>query len=154
MTRALLLVAALAASPVGALTCAPPDPVTSFHRADAAPERHRALVGTLSFDDAALPPPANEAPPSLPDVPARLDGAAILPNGGSPGSFGVTIRPTCAGSWCGWIPSGESWLLFVREEREALVVEVGPCGGWAFMDPTQAQLDAVTACLRGEACGP
>lgn len=159
MTRALMLLAALlAASPVGALTCAPVDPAASFRRADAAPERFHVLLGTMAFDDSALPPPvAAPAPPvpagGWPDVPARLTGVALEPRGTLVETgHDLLIRPSCAGPWCGWIPSGETWLVFAREEGDALVVEVGPCGGWVFMDPTEAQVAAVRACMDQAGC--
>lgn len=161
MTRRPALVASLLVGlplgPAHALSCLAPDPVRSLKEAQAAPERYRVLLGRLDFDEALLPPPVAEAPPpALPDVPARLAGGDVWggASGDARGGLEVALRPSCAGPWCGWIPSGETWLLFAREEGGALVVDVAPCGGWTFMDPTAAQLDAVRACLSGGACGP
>lgn len=151
----------LAATSASALTCSPPDPVRTFATAQAAPEEYVVLLGRLTFDDTQMPAPiisddgtmgdVRDGPPD--SLPAKLDGFALGQDGFTlPAPADLIVQPICLGPWCGHMPSGGTWLLFAERTAEGHVVETGPCGGWAFMDPDQATLDAVAACMRGEAC--
>ena len=164
LIQAAALMAATGVAPgASALTCAPPDSLRTFATAQAAPEGYVVLLGRLDFDEGRMPAPviggdgqAGGAPVGSPaPVPARLAGTALGPDGFTlPAPDAVTLRPICLGPWCGTIPTGETWLLFAERTAEGYEVETGPCGGWAFMDPDAATLDAVAACLRGAACAP
>jgi hypothetical protein len=156
----LALLAALAAPPAAALTCAPPDPLRSFHEADAAPEAYMVLHGRLALpasgwpDVSAGPPGYPEAPvATLPPVAARFEGFALGGNGFThPFSGPILLDPLCAGPWCGSIGDG-TWLLFARQDGADWRVAVSPCGGWAFENPPPRMLDALAACMKGGACG-
>jgi hypothetical protein len=134
--------------------------VRSFREAAAAPETYAVLLGRLDFDPALMPEGGYvEGQAERPDpapVPARFEGQGLGPRGFAPSSVAaVTLRPTCAGPWCGSLePGGGEWLLFAREAPGGWEVEVGPCGGMIFERPPQAVLDRLAACMRGEACGP
>lgn len=151
-----VLILALLAQPAVALTCARPDVAASMLRAQEAAETYAVLHGTLAFDEAAMPPPVSErSPPDPAPVPARFEGLAFGAGGWAPLAADVTILPTCAGPWCGYIPSGEDWLLIARVGADGThAVEAAPCGGWAFMDPDAAMLEIARACATGGACEP
>jgi hypothetical protein len=147
---------ALGATQAAALTCAPVDPIQGFRDAQAAPETYHVLHGELSFDPGDMPQggTAEDPEPSPEPVAARFSGFALGLEGFTRAvEAPVTLRPTCAGPWCGSIAPG-TWLLFAQVAEAGYVVEIGPCGGAAFDQVPEATLGALAACLRGEACGP
>jgi hypothetical protein len=172
MIRPLLLSAALlAATQAAALTCAPPDPVRTFGWAQESSDRYVILHGRLDFDRSRLPesgapvppydpPPGYEPPHGAPDllaepVPARFEGFSLGLEGFTrPLSTAITLQPLCTGPWCGTIGPEGTWLLFARVLPDgSYEVQVAPCGGWAFENPSEAVLGRMAACLRGAACG-
>ena len=86
-------------------------------------------------------------------VPARFDGFALgLAGFTRPLQTTVTLQPSCLGPRCGSMGQGV-WLVFAQRTEDGYRVAVDPCGGWAFQNPSEAVLDALAGCLRGEACG-
>ncbi len=157
MRSVLAFLAVMAASPALALSCLAPDPLRSFQEAAAAPETYVVLLGRLDFDPALMPEGGYQDRQDGDDpapVPARFQGQGLGPGGFAPSSVGaLTLRPTCAGPWCGSVePAGGEWLLFARQVPGGWEVEVGPCGGMIFERPAQAVLDRLAACMGGEAC--
>lgn len=147
--------ALLAAGQAAALTCAPADPVRSFQEAQAAPETFHVLYGTLSFDPRQMPQGgyAGVPDPQPGPVGARFTGFALGLEGFTrPLETSVTLQPTCAGPWCGTFGPGTA-LLFAEVTDAGYVVEIGPCGGGAFDEVSEATLGDLAACLRGQACG-
>ena len=146
---ALLLVATQAA----ALTCAPADPIRDFQAAQAAAETYHVLYGNLSFDPARMPQGGSSPNPRPAPVSARFQGFALGLEGFTrPVEARVTLQPTCAGPWCGTFGPGTA-LLFGQVTDAGYLVEIGPCGGGAFDQVSEATLGRLAACIRGQACG-
>lgn len=160
MIRPLLLIAAcvLPAAEALALTCVPPDPLRAFRMAAESPQTYIVLRGRLDFDPAALPGPDAVAPgggeTSLEPVQASFAGFSLGREGfTAPASGPIEMTVQCLGAFCGSIGPGEDWLLFVRvEEDGTYALDVDACGSWAFDRVPEAAVEAMAACLRGEAC--
>ena len=153
MIRLALPALLLAATQAAALTCAPADPIRDFQAAHAAPETYNVLYGTLSFDPARMPQGTDPAPRPGP-VEASFSGFVLGLEGFTrPVEAPVTLQPTCAGPWCGTFGPGTA-LLFAQVTGEGYLVEIGPCGGGAFDQVSEATLSRLAACMRGEACRP
>jgi hypothetical protein len=152
MIRLALPALLLAATQAAALSCAPVDPIRDFQAAQAAPEIYHVLYGTLSFDPARMPQGESPDPQPAP-VPARFSGFGLGLEGFTrPVEAPVTLQPTCAGPWCGTFGPGTA-LLFAEVTSAGYVVEIGPCGGGAFDQVSEATLARLAACMRGEVCG-
>lgn len=72
----------------------------------------------------------------------------------TPVELEVTVRVNCVLSWCGAPPEeGREVLAFLRvDEDRQYHLGIGPCPGWVIYDPSQQELDQITACMRGETC--
>ena len=147
--------ALIAAGEAAALSCAPPDPVASFVQLSEVPEPYVVWLGQMAFDEGLLPEGIDNDPPPPPPIPARFVGRGLTPEGfTNPVAAAVTLQPVCLGPWCGGAASGETVMAFVRMDGAVPLIEAGPCGGRIFPDPSEADIAAVTACIRGETCVP
>ena len=141
---------AVIAGQASALSCMPPDPVAAFQRASDSTSTHYVLYGTLDFD-ARLLPKGNRMPLPSPRRFLRF----FRGNGLSPTGFNlrfdqpVTLQSVCAGSWCGGAPTHTPALAFVRVVGDELLLEVGPCGGQLFPEPSKAVLETMLQCING-----
>jgi hypothetical protein len=143
----------LGATQAVALTCAPADPIRDFQAAQAAPVSYHVLYGSLSFDAAGMPQGDLSPAPRPAPVSARFRGFALGLEGFTrPVEAPVTLQPVCAGPWCGTFAPGTA-LLFAEVTEGGYVVEIGPCGGGAFDQVSEATLGRLAACMRGQACG-
>lgn len=140
--------------PAEALSCLRPDIARSYQQADRSKDRYIMVLGTLAFDPALLPETGagNTAPTT---IPARLNGQPITPNGfGKPFQRPVTLEISCAGSWCGSVPAGTEMLMFLRQTAAGYTLDVGPCPGSAFVQPSEETLATARRCLSGGPCQP
>lgn len=150
----LVVLALLVPAPALALSCVRPDPLVALAEAEASPDSHVVLRGRLDFDEGAMPAPVSEGAPAPEPVAARFEGAGLGRAGFAiPIVAKVTLRPVCAGPWCGSVPTGEAWVIFARVADEGYEVEVGPCGGALFRDEPGVA-EAVAACHAGGDCAP
>lgn len=154
-TACLSLVATCLAGPALALSCLAPDVMRSYAEAAASEKEYVVVHGTLSFDEAQLPPEdllQNDKPPET-DIPARLSGT-YLTEAGFEETFDrpVTLRALCLGPWCGRPASGSDYLAFLEKAGDGFLLEINPCGGFEFADPDTAMLDKVAQCFRTGDC--
>lgn len=137
-----------------------PDVARSFQQANEAAETYVGLYGTFDFDPAAMPQgiemDRNGANLPAPEpVLAKFRGQGLTPRGWEGDlRLEVLLMPTCAGPWCGSLEPGDPILVFAQRNGTDYAVEVGPCGGWAFVAPDEATLDQATACMAGGECTP
>lgn len=153
--RLLALLPLLAATEAGALSCLPPDPAASFQTANEAAEVYVVLHGTVTFD-ATWPGRglAGDGPAEdqLVRIDGRIEGAGLAADGsfGNAVSGPVVLAESCAGPWCGSIPSGAEVLAFAEVGEDGVpVITLDPCGSLTFVDPTPEMLETVGACARG-----
>ncbi len=145
-----------AAGPALSLSCLPPDVVSSYNDAAASEKSYVVVHGTLTFDESKLPKSdlsqQEQTPPST-DIPARLTGKS-LSKAGFKADFDrpITVRSVCFGPWCGQPASGTEYLSFLEKAGDTYVLAVTPCGGFDFAQPTQAMLNKVTKCFKGNSC--
>jgi hypothetical protein len=142
---------ALIAGQASALSCMRPDPVAAFERASDATGTYYVLYGALDFDTGLLPKDTGAHDGAVPaPIPAFFRG-----NGLSSTGFNlrfdqqVTLQPVCAGPWCGTAPAHSPALVFVQNVGGTLLLELGPCGGQLFSEPSKADLDAMVQCING-----
>ncbi|MCA0919024.1 hypothetical protein [Pseudooceanicola nanhaiensis] len=155
--RALLAAPALLAvlaGPASALSCMRPDPASSFTRAANAAERYVIVEGRLRYNPRSMPPaPYPTDPPLERHTTGHVEGNALSKNGFDiPFSADIDMDFVCHGTWCtDNISRGEA-LMFLEQTDDGYRLELTPCGGWHFFEPTQAQLATVRKCIRGQAC--
>lgn len=148
MIRAASVTLMVLAGQAQALSCLAPDPVTSFASASAADLPYLVLTGDLTA------PPATGMTENKPSQSrGKLTGLGLTNDGFTvPFDGDVVLDVTCAGPWCGVLPTSGSIVAFARIDGPIPVIEISACGGWLFTDPDQATLDRLTACMNGEAC--
>ncbi len=119
---------ALAATPVSALSCLPPDPVRMYETARDADQTFVIFKGHSVGTAQIRLPPRN-----LPDARAvsriRIEGASLGPTGFSePVSAQVSLVLECANIWCADAPdfSGE-FLAAVQATSQGPVIALSPC---------------------------
>lgn len=157
MIRAALCAAAvLVAGQAAALSCIRPDLARSFNEAAASDKTYVVLFGTFDFNLRDLPQVDWDRQQDVqPDNPirARFTGDSLSRKGFVPSSIRrVTINAQCFGPWCSSIATDTPYLAFVEKNGNAYTLAVSPCGGRAFGNPGQAQLDLVTTCFQGGPC--
>ena len=73
---------------------------------------------------------------------------------GDTGTVDVTVNTSCAGSWCGPIPTTQTQLLvFLEHKSYGLAISSPACSPDFHLNPSLGQLAAVRACMRDGACG-
>ena len=156
MVRSLTLVSLLvAATQVSALSCVMPDPAETFRMAQESPDRFIVLYGTLAADPSAFVTDDTDPAPDPDPVPGTFSGRSLTIDGFTRDASGpVTLRPTCAASWCGGFPGTGPVLAFARTMPAGLELELDACAQWVFPDPSQAVLDLMAECLRSDGSCP
>lgn len=154
MKRLLLsiLASAVLAQPALALSCAPADLSRDFRAAAESEDTWVVVEGVVTPDRASLPTSSDDkgVPRTLN---ARLKGMS-LGAGGFVNEFDadITVNVTCAGPWCGSVPSGKV-LAFLRQQDGTLVMTSGPCPAMLYANPTDAQKAEIVACVTEGSCG-
>ncbi|MEO3413463.1 hypothetical protein AAFO92_02275 [Roseovarius sp. CAU 1744] len=157
MKRILLSFAlSVAAGPALSLSCMPVDVASSYQEADASGKSYVIVHGKLEFDEGKLPKVdiarQDQTPPET-DIPARLSGKSLTKSGFS-AAFDqpITLRVSCLGPWCGGAATDTDYLSFLERTETGFVLQVTPCGGFDFSEPTRAMVDTVTRCHQGKSC--
>jgi len=136
-----------------ALSCLAVDAVWAFQQAEADPDPIYIVHGQVSFDAALLPQGVMNEERTPDPIAGTINGMGLTRSGfNAPFDRDVLVQSQCAGPWCGRLAADTTYLMFVRQTPDALVIEVNPCGGTVFQDPTVAVLDQMTRCIRGDAC--
>lgn len=152
---AVVVLTALLAQPALALSCLSPDITRDFALAAGSDDRYILVRGDLHFDETALPDRADRRSSRQHDsidIPGWLAGQSLTPDGFTkPFERDVILRVSCLGPWCGSTAKGPH-LAFLKQEDRDWVVQISPCPGMTYANPTVEQGDMALACLRGEAC--
>jgi hypothetical protein len=145
------------AQPAWALSCMAPDMSRDYARAAQSDETYIVVKGDLHFDETALPDRADERQSRQRDsidIPGWLAGRSLTADGFTkPFERDVILRVSCLGPWCGGTEKGPH-LAFLKQEDRQWVMEIGPCLGMTYFDPTKAQEATVAGCFRGKTCAP
>ncbi|HKK97004.1 MAG TPA: hypothetical protein VJ928_02410 [Marivita sp.] len=146
-----------AAQPAWSLSCLRPDIARDFADAAASEDSYILVKGKLFFDETKLPKRGDGSPSDMPegaDIPAWFDGYSLTPDGFTRRfQRDVILRVTCVASWCGSTSNGEH-LAFLKRADTDFIMQLDPCGGMTYRDPTREQERTVTRCMRGEGCDP
>lgn len=148
----------MAATAVNALSCLPSDIRQSYQDAAKAKDGYVIATGRIIFDEKKLPKQdfahQERAKPNN-FLPAKFRGMAMGKNGFTiPYNPEITINAQCYGPWCAGMNSGMEYLVFLRRTASGDVLEINPCGGFAYGNPTPEMRDAMLACYRGKSCKP
>ncbi|SEP58094.1 hypothetical protein SAMN05428995_101162 [Loktanella sp. DSM 29012] len=148
--KAIAVALTLAGTQAAALSCIAPDPLEAFDRANASTAPYLLLTGRIMLNQ-----PAPD-PITKPGVFAgRIEGVGLSQTGFDvPFAEDVRVAVSCAGPWCGGIPTEDDVLVFLNAEGDVPTIEIGACGGWIFAAPDAALQDRLTACLNDGMCAP
>ncbi len=139
-----------------ALSCMRPDLAKTMEEAKASEKLYYVLVGKLTYDPANLPPKhkfngQQGHPPRI--TPAMFHGYALTPDARSDvplSGYPVDVEVSCAGPWCGGLPSEQSTRIAFVEAREGLppVLKVSACPGMTFETrPNDGQVEKLRTCF-------
>jgi len=144
--------------PAFALSCMRPDVARTYQEAADAEEAYIVVHGRLDFDESRLPKTdmANQqATPPDTLIPARIDGKAMSFDGFTiPFTREITLNAQCFGPWCTGAASGTDYLAFLKKGADGYLLSLTPCGGFGFANPSDAALEKVHSCFRGDDCTP
>ncbi|SLN39858.1 hypothetical protein ROA7450_01899 [Roseovarius albus] len=147
---------AISSGPVLALSCLPPDVARTYNFAQESEDRFVVVYGELSFDEVKLPQTDwenQEATPPDTFIPATLKGQSLDQTGfAKPFVQEITMNARCFGPWCAGGTSDLDYLAFLKETDEGYLLELDPCGGMAFVQPSKETLNKVKACFQGKSC--
>lgn len=148
---ALALSLGLAPGPAAALTCLPPTVERAFGAAHAAAEVYVPVIGRFTgFVPRAADDTLNGADRRYR---ARFAGHAMTAQGPGPRvAAEVAVTESCLGPWCPALTPEIPVLTFLQRDGAGYRFEVDACNGNLFPDPTDAQIEALQACLRTMAC--
>lgn len=143
------------ATPALSLSCAPPDVIRSYQRAAEAEEAYIVVHGTLHFDENKIPKANhNDSPPST-RFRARLTGKALSETGFDIDfDREITLDLICFGPWCAGAKSDIPYLGFLKQMATGYALQLDPCDGFGFADPTPEMLRKVEQCHAGGPCAP
>lgn len=150
------VVLVVAASQAAALSCLRPDVAMSYSHAADADQTYAVLLGEFEFRPTEQPKPLggdpNHARPAPPVV-AQFSGTSLGRAGFGNRYVGpVTLKPVCFSAWCGGFPGRGRAMAFALVQDGRYEVQLDPCGGAHFANPTGQDIARVEACHRGEAC--
>lgn len=152
-----VLAATLVAGQVHALSCVPTDVAQSYLWADEAEEQYVILLGQYAFDPQDLPPRVLDNPEigaEFAPVTATFSGKALTADGFTQDlSRQVDLQVQCAGNWCGGLTPDVTVLSFVRLDGTDLTLDLEPCFGTAFTQPSAEDIARVETCVSGP-CEP
>lgn len=147
-------VLSLIASSATALSCLPATVGGSYQNAAEAKEPYVIVSGRFDFAVKDLPPrPVDNDNPPETLAPATFTGSIF--NGrdfSQDWSSDITIKAQCFGPWCASMTPGTYALAFLEKRPDGYLLSLSPCGGAAFVNPTQAQLDMVVSCHIWDTC--
>ncbi|MDP4991081.1 MAG: hypothetical protein NWQ37_07730 [Marivita lacus] len=157
MTRLGVVLAALIAlaEPAFALSCAAPDIARDFERAAQSEDTYIIVKGDLFLDETELPDRTDQRTSrarSSVDITGWLAGYSLTKDGFTKRfERDVILRVSCLGPWCGGITKGDH-LAFLRLEDRRWVMQIAPCPGMTYANPTAEQEQKALACFRGDRC--
>lgn len=162
MIRHIAFVAALvAAGPASALSCAVPSIMDTYAFAAESPVNYALGVGSLDLIGQSTPPEGTVAlNGDINDMqgytqPARFTGMQFTSWGfNQPWTENVLVEVTCVVAWCGQAQQIDNALFFFRQNADGTyTLEIGPCPGTVFDNPTGNDLRQVRDCYNDGDCG-
>ena len=153
-TLVLSILLASLAGQAAALSCIRPDPIATFNRLAAEEEAYYILLGEIRFDEALLPDGFNNTRQSDPDpIPTLFAGLGLGEKGFTiPYHAPANLQIQCYGPWCGGAADGMRAVFFVPASNPPVTLLADPCGQMIFSEPSDAVLDMLASCMRGDAC--
>lgn len=143
----LAALATLNAGSVQALSCVRPDPTLVYNWAHVSEDLYYAAVGRIEFTSRAQ----REDGPQ--EFSATLVGKSLTTNGFTADiATPLTVKTTCAGPWCGGLAPGQDYLMVLRQDDGAFVLDVGPCPTTTMANPTARQIQTFENCAKGKSC--
>lgn len=150
----LALVLATIATPALSLSCMRPDAVGMFEYARESQDIFYVIKGRVTPTNPYVIPKADNTKDSVANTPVQIEGIGLGPTGFStPVAIGATVQLRCLSVWCAGPPSDEEMLMIVKKTDDALMLEVGPCGGTALPWSKDAE-DRLLACHLSDTCEP
>ena len=139
-----------------ALSCLRPDVARTYAEAAEAEAAYVVVHGELDFDPGDMPPAeVTEPAPESRELRATLHGKGLTEGGfDTPFTRPITLEAQCLGPWCAQAEPGVEVLAFVETTGDGYRLTITPCGGMAFQEPSEADIDRVVACYQGKACAP
>ncbi|MGR3585542.1 MAG: hypothetical protein ACU0B8_14860, partial [Pseudooceanicola nanhaiensis] len=139
-----------------ALSCLRPDVARTYAEAAEAEAAYVVVHGELDFDAGDMPPAeVTEPAPESRELRATLHGKGLTEGGfDTPFTRPITLEAQCLGPWCAQAEPGVEVLAFVETTGDGYRLTITPCGGMAFQEPSEADIDRVVACYQGKACAP
>ena len=157
MTRLGVVLAALIAlaEPAFALSCAAPDIARDFEGAAQSEDTYIIVKGDLFLDETELPDRTDQRTSrarSSVDITGWLAGYSLTKDGFTKRfERDVILRVSCLGPWCGGTTKGDH-LAFLKLEDRQWVMQIAPCPGMTYANPTAEQEQKAVACFRGDRC--
>ncbi|MFK7875651.1 MAG: hypothetical protein AB8B71_07695 [Paracoccaceae bacterium] len=139
-----------------ALSCVSWTVKDAFARASTSPETYLIVLGTLAFEQDAVPQTdwdnQHETPAST-QIPARFVGKYMGAEGFQD-SFAVDLSliVNCAGPWCPSPKSGLQQLAFMRQSASGYQVITSACSSMIFAQPSQDMMDQINRCFENKTC--
>lgn len=153
-----VLLAFVAASPVDALSCRPTDVARSYKQAAASDTLYVVVLGAFQFNARDLPKTDWNNQQNTPDstlVATQFKGRSLTSKGFT-NTFAapITLNAKCYGPWCASLRPNTQTLAFVEKTNDGYRLSINPCGGFAFQNPSPAQIEQTQACHQGRSCTP
>ena len=149
------VLAVVAAGPLQALSCLPPDVASAYRMASDSEDRYIAVLGRAIFDSAALTPDRGRIDPRSKSTIGRFDGESFTLDGARrPYGAEIEVVAECWASWCGQPVSGRPFVGFLRMEDSRPVLSADPCGTMIFYDPAPEDIARLSDCMAGGPCEP
>ena len=149
--RSLVFCLLVLAGPAFGLSCKAPNFAEDFNRIAAVEEVYSVAYGQLR--EVGIVPPAVDGEPR--SVKMRFVGRMLGQLGfGETGTVDVTVNTTCAGSFCGPLPTTQTPLLaFLEHGDGGMTLRSAACAPDYHINPSLGQVSAIRACMRELNCG-
>lgn len=151
------LAAVACATPSLALTCLQMGPGDVYRIVAEEEVEYVVLEGKVDFDTSQMPSaedqPTGGASADPQRIPALFQGLMLGERSfDQPLNGAIQLEVHCAGGWCGGLDTGGRYLMFARQEENALVVPLDPCVSFVFPATDGMAGDIVLQCHRGGIC--
>ena len=149
----LIVLTLLSGTQASALSCLRPDVAEAFNAAAASEDAYVVVHGRFKFTTPPSRDTGNINAPREVSYIAQFDGRYLAEDGfRTAPSLPVTVTHTCTAAWCGQLTAGVQTLAYLKQTATGYSIDVGPCGGQAFAEPSRQDLARVEACMRGDRC--
>ncbi|SEW30132.1 hypothetical protein SAMN05444851_2850 [Aliiroseovarius sediminilitoris] len=141
-----------------ALSCQPYNAIAAFIEAADSDDQYVAVLGRLSFDESKVPEvdwsrQQDVRPNNF--LTGRIKGKSLTPSGfDAPFARDMKINLQCRGPWCARIQNGAEHLVFLKRKNGHYLLQVDPCGEFAFGKPDRKTIRKIESCMQGKKCDP